>query len=119
MSIDWDRLVIGPTVAIFGDQVRYSTRGRSFDITGVFDEQYLGMNPIAGGFTLGDPGAITTAMPVLGVQLSQFTEKGAEPAQGDVFEMRSGLHAGEVYEIKEVQPDGHGHALLLLNALMG
>lgn len=116
MSIDWDRLVIGRTVEIFGDRVRYSTPGCAFDVTGVFDEAYIGLNPIGGGLVVGDPGAITTEMPVLGVQLSQFR---VPPAQGDVLQIRTGLHAGEAYEVKEVRLDGHGGAKLLLNEFAG
>lgn len=119
-GVDWNALVIGPTIGIFGDRVHYVARNGDFEITGVFDEQYLGLNPAlgrggpdTGGFVLGDPGAITSAMPVLGVQLSQFRYP---PAQGDVLRVLSGIHIGASFEVREIQRDGHGHALLTLNS---
>ena len=122
MAIDWDKLVIGPTVGIFGDRVRYSTRRGAFDVQGVFDESYLAVTPLGRGgvdtevFTLGGPGAITEQLPVLGVQLSQFP---IEPDQDDVLTVLSGKHRGETFIVKEVQPDGHGHAVLTLNVFRG
>ncbi|HTB47010.1 MAG TPA: hypothetical protein VK741_25560 [Acetobacteraceae bacterium] len=120
MAIDWDSLVLRPTAVIFGDEVDYVTPYGACRIRGVFDEAYLALNPAlgrggpdTGGFVLGDPGAITTEMPVLGVRLDQRFP--APPAQGDVLRILTGRHRGEVYEVKEVRPDGHGHALLALN----
>ena len=123
MPIDWDRLVIGPTVEIFGEgnrsagggrkPIRYHTPVGSFDIDGVFDEEYLNLTPLGRGsdgaelLSLGAPGAISTTMPVLGVQLSQFE---IPPEQGDTLEIR-----GQAFAVKEVRPDGHGWAKLLLN----
>lgn len=122
MAVDWDGLVVGPCVTIFGDEVRYVTGEASFDIVGVFDEAYLELTPLGRGgmasesFDLGAPGSITTEMPVLGVQLSQFR---VPPTQGDVLRIQSGPHAGGTYEVKEVRTDGHGGAKLLLNEFRG
>lgn len=128
MSVDWDKLVVGPTVRIFGDPVRYTRRDRlgvrllTFDIAGVFDKAYLELTPLGRGgddvesFSLGSPGAITAQRPVLGVQLSEFTEP---PKQSDTLEIMGGDHQGERFEVKEVRPDGHGGAKLLLNAYRG
>lgn len=122
MAVDWNRLVVGPTVTIFGDQVSYLQGERAFVITGVFDEEYLEITPLGRGgedmetFAFGAPGAISSQRPVLGVQLSQLP---VYPCQGDTFLMITGLHAGERFEVKEVRPDGHGHATLLLNEYSG
>jgi hypothetical protein len=115
MAVDWDSLVIGPTVEIFGEHVRYMpvAGGKPFNITGVFDEAYIQLTPLGRGgidqenFALGSPGSITTEMPVLGVQLSQFR---TPPDQDDVLVVRD-----QRYAVKEVRLDGHGGAKLLLN----
>lgn len=116
MSIDWSELVIGPTVGIFGETVVYMPQfAPRFEITGVFDEAYLELTPLARGgidtesFALGAPGAISTAMPVLGVKLRQFH---VPPEQGDTLCVRR-----QDYAVKEVREDGHGGAKLLLNAV--
>jgi hypothetical protein len=51
---------------------------------------------------------ISTLRPVLGVRLSLFP-MGVAPQQGDRVTLRSIL-----YKVADVQPDGHGHALLIL-----
>ena len=115
--VDWDGLVLGPCMATFGDTVTYTpAAGQPVQITGVFDEEYLEVTPMGAGpfsstelLSLGAPGGITSARPVLGVQLSQFQ---VPPVQGDTLVVR-----GDSYIVKEVQPDGHGGAKLLLNAL--
>lgn len=122
MAVNWDRLVIGPAVEIFGDRVQFNSGEHFFDIVGVFDEEYLELTPLGRGgddtetFSLGAPGAITSARPVLGIQLSQFPHG---PKQGDTLEIIEGAHAGERFEVKEVRPDGHGGAKLLLNENFG
>lgn len=118
MPVDWDGLVIGPTQAIFSEAipVQYTGAAGTIPITGIFDEAYLEVAPLGrGGIDMeglgfGSPGAITTEMPALGVQLSQFP---AAPAQGDTLIVR-----GCTYAVKEVRLDGRGAAVLLLNALV-
>jgi hypothetical protein len=128
MGIDWNELVIGPTIRIFGESksadggrrrktIEYTSQtAGTFPIDGVFDEAYLELTPLGRGgidseaMSLGYPGAITTEMPVLGVQLSEFAEHRANPEQGDLLRVRD-----ETYVVKEVRPDGHGYAKLLLN----
>jgi hypothetical protein len=122
MAVDWDALVIGPTVAEFGIAATYRSQSASFPITGVFDEAYLELTPFgrgglidAEGFNLGAPGSITTEMPVLGVQLSQFP---APPEQADTLFIPPCLaNPGGTYVVKEIRSDGHGWAKLLLNLL--
>jgi hypothetical protein len=76
--------------------------GGPFQIAGVFDEAYREVDPAAGM-------ALTTETPVLGVRLSQFP---LPPLQGDALTI---VRTGETYLVKEVRPDSHGYAKLLLN----
>lgn len=101
--IDWDAHVIGPTVGVFGEPCTFMPIvGTPYPVSGVFDEEYHAVD-------LADGMGMTTDMPVLGVQISQFA---AQPKQGDqVFIAR--LNA--TYVVKEVRPDGHGAAKLMLN----
>ena len=121
MTFDWNDLVIGPTVAIFGDTVLYAPAyGTPYQITGVFDEAYVELTPLGRGgldtesFGMASPGAISAAMPVLGVQLSQFQ---SNPEQDDTLTVTSGPHIAQQFVVKEVRSDGHGGAKLLLNAI--
>lgn len=116
MAIDWDSVVIGPTIGVFGEPALYIIGNDSFTITGVFDEAYIELTPLGRGgmmdtegFSLGSPGSITTETPVLGVQLSQFLPW-QQPQQGHMIQIRSAM-----YNVKEVRPDSHGGAKLLLN----
>ncbi|WP_298281254.1 hypothetical protein [Acidocella sp.] len=111
MTVDWDGLVIGPLAATFGQSVTYTHQAGTVEaITGVFDSEYLSLDPIGGSLEqLGSPANITSSRPVLGVQLSQFL---AAPLQGDTLT----LATGAAYSVMEVRPDGHGWAKLLLNA---
>ena len=112
MAIDWDSLVIGPNVAIFGEQVTYtSAGGGTIGITGVFNDGFFSGRSEMEGADWGNPGGVTTEQPVLGVQLSQFP---IAPAQGDLALVR-----GTTYAVRQVQPDGNGGAVLLLNQFYG
>ena len=110
--IDWDRLVGTPTVAIFGQPVAYTSTagGALFPITGVYDEAYTELAPLNAGEG-GEPSFISTTRPVLGVQLGQFL---VPPAQGDSL-----VVGGTQFWVREVRPDGHGHAKLMLNYNQG
>lgn len=110
MSVDWDSLVIGPLMEAFGDPITYTpAAGVAFQITGVFDNEYLDLNAIGSEIDrVGMPGNITTSRPVLGVQISQFS---LVPTQGDKITLLSGAS----YTVMEVRQDGHGWAKLLLN----
>lgn len=101
--IDWDSLVLGPCMATFGEPVTYTpAAGVAFAITGVFDAQYADV-------VVADGLPITSNMPVLGVQLSQFA---TSPQQGDTLTIAS---TSQTFVVKEVRPDGHGSAKLMLN----
>lgn len=111
MAIDWNQAVIGPLTKVFGEACAYTMgNGTSFPITAVFDEAYLGVS-VAGGVE------VTTEIPVLGVQLSQFpTGYRADEAQGDTVTIN---RTGETFVVKEGRPDGHGHAKLMLTFKLG
>lgn len=101
--IDWDRAVLGPLEAVFGEPVTYApAAGGGFDVSGVFDAAYREVE-LAGGI------GITTETPVLGVRLSQFA---TAPEQGDRLTIQ---RTGLTYEVREVRPDSHGAARLMLN----
>lgn len=106
---DIDGLILGPLAGVFAEPV-VLTRCRDLSqaaITGVFDEAYLPV-PAMGGDLGMETIHVTTASPALGVQLSAIP--GDPPRQGDQLLIR-----GKTYAVKEVQPDSHGWALLILN----
>lgn len=119
--IDWDALVIGPAVAVFGELVLYQPKaprwpggplvssGLQLPVIGVFDAEYLELSPLAIGEMIGMPSNIGSTRPVLGVQMSQFP---VPPAQGDLLLVAA---TGQAFVVAEVRADGHGHAKLLLN----
>jgi hypothetical protein len=114
MAIDWDALVLTPVMAVFGEGdpadpstlPLYTPVGRApFRLaSAVFDREYLDV-------TLFDDGSQnTTSRPVLGVRLALFE---VPPVQNDLVLIPS---VGITYIVKEVRPDGHGAAKLMLNA---
>jgi len=136
MAIDWDGMVIGQVMGAFATPVMYTpmvatldaagrpefnadgtpvvTPGPEYSAQGVFDEAYIEVTPAGAGpfsstdsMEFGAVGGITEARPVLGVQLSAMK---TAPGQEDLVLINS-----RSYVVKEVQPDGHGWALLLLN----
>jgi hypothetical protein len=115
MAVDWDTLLIGPTVARFGAPVTYSAQSASFPIVGVFDQAYRELLVVNAGESMFSDNilgsAVSAERPVIGVQLSQFPP-GIYPTQGDTLVVN-----GALYIVKEVRPDGHGWARLLLNEL--
>jgi hypothetical protein len=105
MPIDWDKALLGAVHGVFAEPVIFMpSRGLPFPIDGVFDKAYLGVSPLGDGTTM------STTMPVLGVRLALFPP-GAPPVQDDKLQI---LSSGATYRVKEVQPDGHGEAKLLL-----
>lgn len=108
MAVDWDSLVHGPVMAAFGEAALYAPAagGAPFAITGVFDEAYAEVQE------LGDQ-PVSSASPVLGVQLSQF------PAPPDIRDQVTILASGTVYVVSVIEPDGHGWAKLFLNWVSG
>lgn len=113
--VDWDADVLGPCMDAFATPCTYrDAYGVDTQITGVFMSAYLELTPMGRGpgldseaMAYGLPGAISTAMPMLGIQLSQIKRA---PAQNDAVQIN-----GNWYRVKEVRPDGVGAAKLLLN----
>ncbi len=104
--IDFDTLVIGECMTAFGEPVRYSpAEGVAFDILGVFDPAYLEQAPI----DMLDGSAVVNTQPMLGVQLSAFP---VQPAEDHVLTIG---RTGQSYQVRKVEADGHGGAMLLLN----
>ena len=104
--IDFDTLVVGPCMAVFGEPVLYQPlSGTPFTITGVFDEAYLEQAP----YDALTPGNISGTRPMLGVQVSQFPQP---PLQDDVLTI---VRTGVTYWVNEVRADSHGAARLLLS----
>lgn len=109
MAIDWDVVVLGPVMGVFGEDatvglVVYTPAGHApFDLAdAVFDDAYTAL-------VLNDGAPeINTLQPVLGVRLALFP---VPPAQDDeVYVPRVQHH----FIVSDVQPDGHGHAKLNL-----
>ncbi len=105
--IDWDRMVNGPVQAQFGELAQFQpVVGAAYGIYGTFHEAYKAVDLVGGT-------GLTTEMPALGVQLAQFT---VSPRQKDrVVITATNLHGGGTYVVKEMQANGVGMAILLLN----
>ncbi|WP_174296533.1 head-tail joining protein [Sphingomonas bacterium] len=113
MALDWDALVLGPAMDIFGEGQAgrpdtwpsyQPAGGRAFPLRGaVFDSSYRRIVDLTDGTTE------TTEHPVLGVRDSLFEDR--EPAQGDLVYIPS---IDQLYAVDDAQPDGHGQTLLIL-----
>lgn len=106
MDFDFDSLALGPCHDIFGTAVTYTPPGGvAMSVVGIFDAAFNAV-------TIGDDGVpFTTVMPVVGVRLSQWP---VQPVQDGVVTY---LKTGARYVVKEVRPDGHGEAKLMLNRM--
>jgi hypothetical protein len=103
--IDWDAVVIGPLMKVFGEPATYTPPGgTAFPITGIFDDAYLREMLLEDGST-----GTNTVSAVLGVQLSQFS---TPPAQNGSLMVNS---TGATYLVREVRPDSRGGAKLMLS----
>ena len=123
VAVDFDSLVIGPTIGIFGEPIIYTpvikgpmlVQGTPVNITGVFDEGHLDVSLNA------ENTPVSTAAPILGIQKSALdaanTAAGTasnDPAENDfVYIPRTDTY----YIVKDPQPDGHGHFLLRLSEM--
>ena len=102
--IDWQTVVTGPCIGVFGEPVLYSpAAGAEIQISGVFDDAYKEVDILDG---MGIP----TESPVLGINLADLS---MAPKQGDQMTI---LRTGEIFTVKKVRADGHGAALLFLNS---
>ncbi|WP_343618812.1 hypothetical protein [Ralstonia sp.] len=105
MTVNWDALVLGPLMGVFGESVTYRpATGGSYAITGVFDDAYLKEVMFEDAST-----GVTEISAVLGVQLSQFT---AVPVQNDQLSV---ARVNTTYVVREARADSHGGMKLLLS----
>jgi hypothetical protein len=115
MALDWDGLLLGPVMDIFGEgqagmpatwPTYIPKGGIPFQLRGaVYDEEYRRV------VDLGDGTTDTSSHPVLGVRDAVFAERGIEPGVGGLAIIPA---AGRTLAVIDVQPDGHGHTLLIL-----
>jgi hypothetical protein len=108
MTFDWGALT-APCRDAFGEKAQGFTvtwlpaAGGTFAIDGVFDDAYREVGIAANG------NAVTSTHPILGVRVADLP---AAPLQGDKLTLSRN---GRTYVVKEVRPDSHGWAILLLN----
>jgi hypothetical protein len=113
--LDVDALILAPLMSqdIFGEVPSPlwtpAAGGAATAIDGVFDEAYAAVDSLDTG------DSAVTVGPTLGVRLSQFPG-GAVPKTNDTIVIP---RIGNTYVVREVRPDGHGHARLLLNIAEG
>lgn len=112
--MDFDALVLGPCIAAFGEVAQgyplpvYAPAPSqpgppvTFGIDGVFDAGFLTVNEFLAP-------QVSTVQPTFGLRLSEVPP-GITLAQGDQVTIR-----GTLYDVRDVQPDSHGHARVMLN----
>lgn len=116
MAIDWDAEVLGPVMAAFGegtsaDQSSWPlympVGGAPFRLAqAVFDREFLLVT------TDGEGTDNVSRAPVIGVRIALIVAGcGREPLQGDKIQVPS---VALTFIVREPQPDGHGHAKLIL-----
>ncbi|HAY0218982.1 TPA: hypothetical protein U0V61_005049 [Escherichia coli] len=103
--VDWDTNLLAPLFGVFGEACEYrSRRGGAYLITGIYDRAYTQQ------LTGEDGGMVSVStFPVLGVRDADFV---MPPAQGDSVMI---IRTGELFTVRDVQPDSHGGTRLELN----
>lgn len=113
MPVDFDALVLGPTFDAFAEPVTWIPAAGGVITTwggadnagrGVFDEGATVITAVGG------EAPMSLQLPLLGVRLSEFTTR---PKQNDRVTVPS---AGRTYIVRDIRPDEHGHASVLLEA---
>jgi hypothetical protein len=122
MPLDLGRLTLGPAMRLYGANILYS-RGAdpAFPVPAVFDRRHAAVG-------LGEDGTpVSMLVAQLGVRLSRFPP-GFTPEQGDAVQVALigdrqvsawPLATGGVltpFVVKDVQPEGEGGAVLVLEA---
>lgn len=101
--VDWDAMVTGPCVAIFGEDVDYTPAGgATVTVQLVYDEGNKDVD-LAGGM------GVNSSNPIVSGSLSVFP---VPPQQGDTLVIRS---TGQAFVVKDVNEDGKGSVVLPLN----
>lgn len=113
MAIDWDAELLSPVMELFGEGVPADQStwplytpagGAAFRLAdAVFDAAYADIT------INGDGSEVSTRKPVLGVRISLFLL--GPPKQNDRVYIPA---VAGTFIIKEPRPDGHGHALLIM-----
>jgi hypothetical protein len=120
MSIDWAELTAPVTRILGGPALYLPASGGQFLIVGVFDEAFKEVVGLSG-----DGSPIASVTPVLGMQPRDLP---AMPLKGDQVKIVPGLMisdaaatiaiilaTGQLFKVREVRPDSHGGAILMLN----
>ncbi len=111
MSIDWDAVLLAPVMSIFGEGTADQSTWPLYTPAGlapfrladaVFDRAYAEI------VLDGEDAGSTTKKPCLGVRVALFPR---EPRQNDTVFIPS---VALTFIVKNVEPDGHGHAKLML-----
>ena len=107
--VDWDKNLLSPLFGVFGEECEHRPRGgEAYRLTGIFDRAYTQQ-------LVGEDGGTesNSTLPVLGVRDAECRVK---PKQGDIFLI---VRTGELYIVRDVQPDSHGGTRLELNRVKG
>lgn len=114
--IDWQRLVVAPLQAAFGQPATITFGGQNYDLNGVFDEAYKDVD-------VSDGMPVTTVSPALGINIGDVG-LGDQPVT-ELQDCRVTVYASPLpggaptvdtdYVVQQARPDGHGWALLILN----
>lgn len=93
--------IISAVTKTFGDEMTFSPKGGTpVQINGVFDFEHEAVDPETQAI-------ISVQQPVVTVRIADLPR---EPKRGDRFVIKS-----VSYDVRDVRPDGHGAALVLLN----
>src|SRR5215469_4139417 len=92
--LDWDRLVLQPCEAAFGEVVTYlAGDGRTIQLTGIFNERFSATS-------YEDEQSVQSTHPMVSVRASQLPQ---QPGQAELFRIR-----GLLYQVTSVDADGMG-----------
>lgn len=109
MPVSWDKVVLGPLMGVFGEAVTYMpAAGGTYAISGVFDDAYSKVVMFEDASE-----GVTEVSAVLGIQLSQLS---SPPVQNDQLYVAS---VASTFVVREVRPDSHGGAKLMLSKVSG
>lgn len=86
-------------VAVMGEPITYIRKDESWQIKGIFQSAHIAIDPETGS-------PVSTQQPVVGVNGRDLS---VTPKTGDRVAAR-----GNVYRVRDVQPDGHAGFTLLL-----